>query len=119
MSERATPRGEMKIPMNVQGKKGNATLSVIPEGGESKGDSKPKEKAEKPPEPTPTVQASPPKVVRLVVQAEFGSFEEKVDSLEAAKARAEEIMVKGAWQNTGNQMILHGPNVIRRVVVTQ
>lgn len=117
MANRAKPTGEMSIEMNVAGKKGEAKLSVIPEN--DSGDSKPREKeAEKEPAPIRAPQP-PPKVVRLQIQAEFGGFEEKVDSLEEAMARAEEIILHGAWQNTGNQVILHGPNVIRRVVITR
>lgn len=109
MAKHKTAQGEMD---NVGGVPG-ATLSVIE-------DDKTKAKAKEPtvqtPEPAPRPPV-PPKPVRITAQAEFGSFHETADTLDAGKARAEEIVAHGAWQQSGNQKILHSPTSIKRVIV--
>ena len=69
----------------------------------------------------PVVVPEPPKkrIIRITVQAEFGSFAELAETKDAAIARAEEIAKEGAWQKAGNQMILHTPSSIRRVLVVE
>lgn len=115
-------QGEMTNVMGVQG----ATLTVIgdepkraPKRGRPKGKkAKPKAEPQPEPQPAPVVPAAPKKV-RVTIQAEFGSFAELVEGKDAAMARAEEIIARGAWQQAGNQMILHSPTAIKRVMVVE
>jgi hypothetical protein len=94
---------------NVGGVQG-ATLTEIPEGGGEPQETK---------EPEPVVAPVNKKVVRLTIAVEFGGFHEEAETMEVAKARAEEIVAKGAWQKLGSGMVLHAPGAIRRVALVR
>ena len=122
-----TEKSEQGERSNVGGVSG-ATLSVVPA---SKPRGRPR-KAKKATKPKTNVVAKPnvqkfvaefyeekPKPARITVAAEYGNFHETAESKEAAMERAEQIAAHGAWQKTGNQMILHTANGIRRVIVVE
>lgn len=112
---------------NVGGVSG-ATLSVIP-GVQPTGRIRKAKKAKKPKTKNNVVVQSKPsaaaaglpasKPVRITIQAEFGSFEEKAESKEAAMKRAEHIAAHGAWQKAGSRTTLHAAASIRRVTVVE
>ena len=123
MAKAKTATGEMNNVANVEG----ATLTVIDDPPTTTKVKKRRKKRAKNTKavpvatPTPVVVPAPPKkrIIRIKVQAEFGSFEELAETMTDGIRRAEEMIRGGAWQKAGNQMILHMPSSIRRVIVVE
>jgi hypothetical protein len=107
--------GQVRNVGTVQG----ATLTVVPEDEPQGKERTTKVMAQSKPKTTSAVVPPKKKVVRLNIAAEFGPFQEEAETMEAAIARAEEIVAKGAWQKAGSQMVLHAPAAIRRVTLVQ
>jgi hypothetical protein len=111
-------QGKTHFPVTAGGKTGIATLSVIPENEEQEAPKLDHAVSNEESEPAPVVAPlpSPPKQFNVRVYVQSGWVDEKADTLDAAKARAEFLAKNGIWQQVGNQWTLHKPADMRIVV---